>query len=359
MAYLLQGRQVADFRSDTVTRPTPAMRQAMAEAEVGDDVFEDDPTVQRLEARAAQLFGHEAGLFLPTGTMANLVAILGHARPGEEVLLESRAHSYLNEVGGAGRVAGVLTRTLDSARGALDPELVRRSILGGNLHNPRTALLCLENTHNFHGGAVVPLARLQALRAVAREKGVAVHLDGARIWNAVAATGVAAREWGACCDSLSFCLSKGLGAPVGSLLVGGREWIAAARRHRKLLGGGMRQVGVLAAAGLVALEEGPGRLVEDHRRARHLAEGVARIEGAEIDPALVETNILFLRLREAKPEAYPALAEGLAAAGVLAVPLGELGVRFVTHREVDDADVERALEALGRLIPPLRARRTA
>ena len=358
MAYVLRGRHVADFRSDTVTRPSPAMRRAMAEAEVGDDVFEDDPTVQRLEARAAEAFGHAAGLFLPTGTMANLVAIMTHARPGEEVILEARAHSYLNEVGGAGRVAGVLTRTLSGERGALDPDEVRRAILAGNLHNPRTALLCLENTHNFAGGAVVPLARLQALQAVARARGVAVHLDGARIWNAVAATGVGPREWGACCDTLTFCLSKGLGAPVGSVLVGPREWIAQARRHRKLLGGGMRQVGVLAAAGLVALEEGPPRLAQDHALARRLAEGLARIPGAVIDPRAVETNILFLRL-QAGPEACAPVVEGLKEAGVLAVALGELGIRFVTHREVDAADVDRALEALGRIVPAVSARRTA
>ena len=350
MAYLLRGQQVADFRSDTVTRPSPAMRKAMAEAEVGDDVFEDDPTVARLEATAAGLFGKEAGLFVASGTMANLVAIATHTRPGEEVILEASSHTYLNEVGGAARVAGVLTRTLEGRRGALDPEQVRRAILPGNLHNPRTGLVCLENTHNFAGGAVTPLARLRELHEVARARGVPVHLDGARIWNAVAATGVAPREWGGACETLMFCLSKGLGAPVGSLLLGSREFVAAARRNRKLVGGGMRQVGVLAAAGLVALEEGPPQMAVDHRNARRLAEGLARIPGARIDPALVETNILFLRA-EAGPDAYPRIVEGLAQAGVLAFALGELGIRFVTHRDVDERDVDRALEACERLIP--------
>lgn len=350
MAYQLQGREVADFRSDTVTRPSPAMREAMARAEVGDDVFEDDPTVQALEARAAERFGKEAGLFVPSGTMANLIALMVHARPGEEVLVEERSHTYNNEVGGAAAVAHVLTRTLPSERGLLEPDVVRRACRGGNLHNPRTALLVVENTHNFWGGAVVPLERLEALREVTREAGVALHVDGARIFNACVATGVEPAAWGAACDTLTFCLSKGLGAPAGSVLVGPREWIARARRARKMLGGGMRQVGVLAAPGLIALEEGPAQLARDHARARALARGVAAIPGAVVDVEACETNILFVRTVRGQ-DSYGPIVEGLRERGVLAVALGELGIRFVTHRDVDDADVERALAALRELVP--------
>lgn len=350
MGHLVGGRVVSDFRSDTVTRPSPAMREAMARAEVGDDVFEDDPTVQALEARAAALFGKEAGLFLPSGTMANLVALLVHARPGEEVLVEERSHTYNNEAGGAAAVAHVLTRTLPSARGRLDPDAVRRACRAGNLHNPRTALLVVENTHNFWGGAVVPLEAARTLFEVTREVGVALHLDGARIFNACAATGAAPADWGATADTVTFCLSKGLGAPVGSVLVGSRAWIARARGARKMLGGGLRQVGVLAAAGLVALDEGPPGLARDHALARALARGLGAVPGALVDVDACETNILFLRT-VAGPASYGPLVEGLQARGVLAVALGELGVRFVTHRDVDEGDVERALAALRELVP--------
>ncbi len=349
MSYLLRGREVADFRSDTVTRPTDAMRRAMAEAEVGDDVLEGDPTVERLEAEAAAAFGKEAGLFTPTGTMGNLIALKTWCRPGDEVLVEALSHTYNNEAGGAADLAHVMTRTLPSARGLLDPDLVARVIRPESLHSPRTALLCLENTHNFHGGAVVPLERSRALAAVARARGVAVHLDGARLWNAVAATGVPARAWGETADTIQFCLSKGLGAPVGSVVVGPKDWIGRARRVRKALGGGMRQAGVLAAAGLLALREGPGRLHEDHARARRLAEGLAALPGVACDPAACETNIVFARAAAPGPDggvaAHEAFARALEDRGVLAFAIGDLGVRFLTHREVDDADVDRALAA--------------
>lgn len=349
MPQLIAGQEISDFRSDTVTRPTPAMRRAMAEAVVGDDVFGDDPTVQELEAEAAAAFGHEAGLFVPSGTMGNLIAVKVHVRPGEELLVEELSHTYNNEVGGVAVVAGALTRTLRGPGGRIDPDEVRRFARGGDLHQPRTALLVVENTHNFRGGAVVPLEHLRALRAASGERGLRLHLDGARIWNAVAATGVPAREWGALCDSLCFCLSKGLGAPVGSVLVGSRPFVAEARRVRKMLGGGLRQVGVLAAAGLIALREGPGRLGEDHALARALVRGAAAIEGVVADEAACETNIVFLRTA-AGPASYPAIVQGLARQGVLAAALGELGIRFVTHRDVGPADVERALAALAPLV---------
>ncbi len=342
-------RPPADFRSDTVTRPTPAMRRAMAEAAVGDDVFGDDPTVQELERRAAAAFGKEAGLFTPSGTMANLIAMKLHTRPGEEVFVEEYSHAYNNEVGGAAAFAGVLTRTLRSDAGRLDPAEVARFARGGDLHQPRTALLCVENTHNFHGGRVVPLELLRELRRVTAARGVRLHLDGARIWNAVAASGVSPLDYGACCDTLMFCFSKGLGAPIGSVLLGEAEAIAQARRFRKVLGGGMRQVGTIAAAALVALEEGPRRLHEDHARARRLAEGAAALPGVQVDLAAVETNIVFVRT-EAGAASYGKVAAALAAEGVLAVPLGELGLRFVTHRDVGDEDVERAVRALERAV---------
>ena len=350
MAQTQEQQPASDFRSDTVTRPSPAMRQAMAEAVVGDDVFEDDPTVQALEAEAAEAFGLEAGLFTPSGTMANLIAMICHAEPGDEIFVEDYSHCYNNEVGGAAAFAGAVTRTFPSDRGRFDPEAVARFARPGDLHQPRTALLCVENTHNFHGGAVVPLENLNALRAVCDSKNMALHLDGARIWNAVAAAGVDPKAYGALADSIMFCLSKGLGAPIGSMLVGGRTFIDEARRIRKRLGGGMRQVGVLAAAGLLALRDGTRRLGEDHSHAQALAVGMAAIPGAVIDPALVETNIVFMQT-DVGPASYGAIETGLADAGVLAIACGELGVRFVTHLDVGADDVQRALAALAELIP--------
>ncbi|RMG11202.1 MAG: aminotransferase class I/II-fold pyridoxal phosphate-dependent enzyme [Planctomycetota bacterium] len=344
---------MSDFRSDTVTRPTPAMRRAMAEAVVGDDVLGDDPTVQELEALAAEAFGMEAGLFTPSGSMANLIAAKVHTRPGDEVLVEAFGHVYNNEAAGLGSVCGVLTRTLPSDRGLIDPDdVVRFARPEESLHSPRTALLVVENTHNFHGGRVVPAAHLRRLREVSRERGLALHLDGARIWNAIAAGGGSARDYGALADSLMFCFSKGLGAPIGSVLLGSAEFVARARRVRKTLGGGMRQVGVIAAAARVAFETGRERLAEDHANARALAEGVAEIPGALVDPAACETNILFLRT-ERGPESYPELQEALRAHGVWAIACGDLGVRFVTHRDVDRGDVERALAALREELPRL------
>lgn len=350
MPQVVDGREVSDFRSDTVTRPCGEMRRAMAEAPVGDDVFGDDPTVKALEAEAAAAFGKEAGLFTPSGTMANLIALMTHCRPGDEVFVEEYSHAYNNEVGGAGALAGVATRTFSSEGGRLDPVKIAQFARPGDLHQPATRLLVVEQTHNFHGGRVVPLENLEALRRVCREKDMRLHIDGARIWNAVVASGLEARQYGEVCDSLMFCTSKGLGAPVGSLLVGSEEFIATAHRNRKRLGGGMRQVGVLAAAAQVALREGPQRLGEDHRRAKNLAEGAAGLEGAVIDPREVETNIVFLKT-EAGLESYAPIAEGLGARGVLAIPCGGLGLRFVTHRDVDDEDVSRALAGLAELVP--------
>jgi threonine aldolase len=333
----------SDFRSDTVTRPTPEMRRAMADAPVGDDVLGDDPTILRLEAAFAKLMGKEAALFVPSGSMGNLIAITVHARPGEVVLMEEWGHSLNFEAGGASRFAGVMVRTLASEDGIFDPEVVGKWCFAGSMHTPRTALLVVENTHNFHGGRITPVARMKALREVTAAKNVRLHVDGARLWNACAASGTAPAEFAAQADSVSACLSKGLAAPVGSVLAGTKEFIAEGRRVRKTLGGGMRQAGILAAAGLVALEKMRDRLVEDHRRARRLAEGLARIPSFEIDPARVETNILFVRWKGEGP--VQGVVERLKERGVLAMAPDPTRLRLLTHNDVDDQDVDRLLDA--------------
>jgi threonine aldolase len=351
MPQLIAGQQISDFRSDTVTRPTPEMRKAMAEAVVGDDVLGDDPTVQELERKAAEAFGKPAGLFTPSGSMANLIAISVHTKPGDEVFVEDFGHCYNNEAAGMGSFCGVLTRTVPSDRGLIDPESIRRFARPAeSLHSPRSALLVVENTHNFHGGRVVPAAHLAKLRKTSLERNMAMHMDGARIWNAVAASGTQASEFASHVDSLMFCFSKGLGAPIGSMLVGDQEFIDKARRVRKTLGGAMRQAGVIAAAALVALETGPGRLGDDHANAKALAEGIAEISGSVVDPAGCETNILFVRT-DAGLASYKPIEEGLKKEGVWAIACGELGIRFVTHRDVTREDVDLALTALKRLIP--------
>ena len=335
-----------DLRSDTVTRPTPAMREAMATAEVGDDVFGDDPTVLRLEARAAELFGKEAAVFVPSGTMANQIAIGALTRPGDEAIVESQSHVLLNEVGSAARLWGCQLTALPGERGLLRPEDVEAAIREPDIHHPRTALLSIEDTHNFAGGAVLPLDGMDSLTSLARRHGLRVHLDGARVFNAQVASGVPVARIARDVDLVSTCLSKGLGAPVGSLVVTSRELIAVARRLRKALGGGMRQVGILAAAGLIALEEGPALLAEDHRRARALAEALGRCAGAELDPALVETNIVFVTTRPAAR----GVQDGLEARGVLALALGANRMRFVFHRDAGDDALQAAIDGCRALL---------
>ena len=327
-----------DLRSDTVTRPTPAMREAMAKAEVGDDVFGEDPTVNALEAAAAARLGKEAALLVPSGTMANLIALLTHCQPGEEVLLGDQAHIFRAEVGGAARVGGLLLTTLENLPdGSLPLERIRSAVRGANVHHPTTRLLALENTHNFCGGTVLSLEATRILTELARELGLRTHLDGARIFNAEVASGVPAAELAAGVDSVSFCVSKGLSAPVGSLLCGETAFIDRARRVRKMLGGGMRQAGVIAAAGLVALEQMVDRLAEDHRNARRLAAGLAEL-GFAVDVEVVETNIVALPVEDAAR-----LQERLAARGVLVSVLSERLARLVTHADVTAADIDEAL----------------
>lgn len=334
---------LADFRSDTVTRPTPEMRRAMAEAEVDDDVLGHDPTTEALEREAAALLGKEGALLVPSGVMANLVAVATHTRPGDEVIVEEWSHTSRFETGGAAAVAGVLLRTLRSKRGLMDPAEVAGWISSGSEHTPRTALLCVEQTHNFHGGAVQPLEGLRALSELARSRGVAVHMDGARLFNACAATGIEPATYAACADTVSFCLSKGLGAPVGSLLCGPAEFLTRARFWRKRLGGGMRQSGVLAAAGRLALRDGRHALAGDHRRARRIADELAGVPPYAVDPSAVETNIVFFdtgRVEAAR------IVEEARRRGILLFAVGAHRMRVVTHRDVDDGAVDRLLELL-------------
>jgi threonine aldolase len=334
---------VVDLRSDTITRPTPAMRRAIAEAVVGDDVFGDDPTVLELERRVAQLAGKAAAVYVPSGTMGNQLAVACHTRPGDEVLLEAWSHVRLFEQGGIAANSGCLAHPVETARGVIAPEQLVAAIADHrDEHVARLALVCVENTHNRHGGTIVPLEAMRALAAAARARGVAVHLDGARLWNAIVATGVPLRDWAACADTVSLCFSKGLGAPVGSILVGDAALIRDARRRRKRWGGAMRQVGVLAAACLHALDHHVDRLADDHARARALAAGLRAIPGLEVvEP---DTNLVFVTLAHPALE-RDAVLEGLRARGVWLGAYGPRLVRAVAHLDVDDAGIARAIAA--------------
>lgn len=340
--------KISDFRSDTITKPTPEMRRAMAEAVVGDDVLGDDPTVKELEDLAAEVMGKEAGLYLPSGTMGNAVAVKGWTQELDEVIVEARSHIYNMESTHMTFIARVNPRPLPSRRGAMEPEEVARNIKAGNVHLPRTSLICVENTHNNWSGAVVPLENLRALRRLADQKGIRIHFDGARVFNASVASGVPVKDYASTADSLMFCLSKGLSAPVGSMLVGPRAFIDHGRRLRKALGGGMRQVGVLAAAGLVALTQMVDRLADDHARARRLAEALADLPGIELDPEQIETDIVIFGFKHPLLSAADLLAR-LHEKGILALAVPQ-GIRFVTSKEVEDEDVDLAIRAFQEII---------
>ncbi len=337
-----------DLRSDTVTRPTAKMRAAMAAAEVGDDVYGEDPTVNRLEARAAEVFGREAALFVPTGSMGNQIGIKLHTHHGQEVVCEAKAHVLDWEMGMTAVFSGCTLRTVRAERGIMTWELVREAIFRDVHFHANTGLICIENTHNMAGGTATPVAAMREIVEGAHELGLPVHLDGARIFNAATALGVGVRELTAGCDTVMFCLSKGLGAPVGSMLVGSAEAMARARELRKSLGGGMRQAGVLAAAGLIALEEMPARLGEDHANARLLAEAVAKQEAAEIDLETVQTNIVIFQLRCGGDAA--AFCAALKQRGVLASAVAARSVRFVAHMDVEREDCERAAGVAAELL---------
>jgi threonine aldolase len=332
-----------DLRSDTVTRPGPAMRAAMAAAEVGDDVFGDDPTVKELERRIAELTGKEASLYVPSGTMGNQLAVAAQTAPGDEVLVEADSHIFKYEQGGISANSGCLAHVVHGARGVLPAAALTAAIREEDEHNARLTLVCAENTHNRAGGTVTPLAELRSLHDAARARGVRVHLDGARLWNASVATGIPIRDWSACADTVMMCFSKGLGAPVGSILAGSGEVIHRARRIRKRWGGGMRQVGILAAACLHALDHHVERLADDHARAKRLAAGFRRAPG--VGAPEPDTNIVLADLEE-PALGVEGLVSALAACGVRLLPFGTRRLRAIPHLDVDDEGIERAIDAM-------------
>jgi threonine aldolase len=335
-----------DLRSDTVTKPTPAMRRAMAEADVGDDVYGEDPTVNRLEQRAAEILGKEAAVFVPTGTMGNTMAVKLHTEHGQEVICEARSHVLNYELAMMGWFSGCVARPIAAEDGILRWEQILREIRPLGPHWAPTGLIEIENTHNMAGGAVYPKEVINEICDGAHERGLKVHMDGARVFNASAATGVPVREIVARVDTVMFCLSKALGAPVGSMLAGTAEQIARARLYRKRLGGGMRQAGVLAAAGLIALEEHPKLLAEDHHKAKFLARELARIPGIEVDPSKVQTNIVIFDVAATGLTA-PEFSTRLKARGVLINGINERQMRVVTHYDVDRRGCQAAAAAIG------------
>ena len=347
-------REFVDLRSDTVTLPTEEMLEAIRHAELGDDVYGEDPTVNELEALAAERMGKEAAVLVPSGTMANLVSLMSNTKRGDLVILESEAHMYWYEVGGISAVAGLLPWPVKSKAGALDPVDVEASIRPRNLHFPEPALVCAENTHNRHGGTVVSPTQLRELGEVAKSHGLRFYMDGARIFNAAVALGVGVKEFTKHVDNLMFCLSKGLSCPVGSLVVGSQDFVERARKNRKVLGGGMRQAGLIAAAGIVALDTMIDRLADDHRNARFLAEDCARIDGLSVDLARVQTNIVVLDIRGLGAD-DAVFTSALKEKGVLAGAIGKGKVRLVTHRGIEREQVERALNTIKDVVGELRS----
>lgn len=340
---------IIDLRSDTVTKPSAEMRRAMAEAEVGDDVFLEDPTVNRLQERAEAIFKRDAALFVPSGTMGNLTCLIAHTRPGQEVICEEKSHIYNLEMASMAAVGGVLPRPVAAEYGILTWEQISRAIRPKIYYRAQTALVCLENTHNLAGGSVYPTKLAHEICDRAHDAGLLVHLDGSRIFNAATYLAEDVAEMTKKFDSIQFCLSKGLGAPVGSMIVGSRVFIERSRSIRKMLGGGMRQAGVIAAAGWIALEKGPKRLHVDHENAKILAEGLSRIPGIGIDPAKVQTNIVVYDVRQTGRSCADFLAE-LARRKVLGVPVDPEKVRMVTHLDVTRDEVETAVGTIRRMV---------
>lgn len=333
-----------DLRSDTVTKPTEEMRKAMYTAEVGDDVYKEDPTVRELEETAAEILGKEAALFVTSGTQGNQIAVLTHCRPGQELLLEEESHIFYYESGAVAALAGVQTRTIPGYRGAMDPQDVLNAIRTEDIHFPETGLICLENTHNRAGGAVIPVENMEAIYNIARASKVPVHLDGARLFNAAAAAGVDVKEFAKNTDTIQICLSKGLGAPVGSIIAGDTEFITKARKWRKRLGGGMRQAGVIAAPGLIALTKMKDRLGEDQWNARILAEAIESIPGMKL-ARQPETNIVVADVAGLNIPS-DVFVEKLRSEGVISGTFGPTFVRFVTHYDVTEDQIQEAIEAI-------------
>jgi threonine aldolase len=341
--------EFVDLRSDTVTKPSPDMRKAMAEAEVGDDVFHEDPSVNRLEEMVAALYGKEAALYVASGTMANQLAIRAQTHHGDEIIMERTSHPFNSEAGALAALAGVQVNLIDGKHGIIDVEQIKAAVRTPNVHHAPTALICLENTHNRGGGSIWPLGKIRAIREFARSVSVPMHLDGARLLNACVATGLTPKDYAQYFDSCTLCLSKGLGAPVGSLVIGPKEFIGKAHRFRKQFGGGMRQAGILAAAGVYALERNVERLSEDHLNAKRLARGIAEINGLDIDVNAVETNIIYFHVR--KPGlTVPILLDQLKSEGILMLGTGPISIRAVAHLDVSKEGIDRAIEVLRKVV---------
>ena len=342
-------KEIVDLRSDTVTRPSPGMRRAMAEAEVGDDVLGDDPTVNRLQEHVARLLGKEAALYVPSGSMANQTSIRAQTQPGDEVIAHRDGHIYHYEAGAPAALSGCSLRLLDGDRGVFDAEAVRAAIRPSNSHFPQSTLVVIENTHNRGGGTIWPVEYVAAIREVADAHGLRIHLDGARLLNACVARGCDPTDYAQYADTVSICFSKGLGAPVGSAVAGSTETIKRVHRFRKMFGGGMRQAGIIAAAAQYALDNNVERLAEDHANARRLAEAVAEMPGVEIDPATVETNLVYFDVDSATGTAAD-LCAALREDGTWMLPVAPQRVRAVTHLDVSSSGIERAITALSRVL---------
>ena len=338
-----------DLRSDTVTKPTAAMRKVIFEAEVGDDVFGEDPMVNALQEKVARLLGKEKAIFVPSGTMGNQLAIKSHTQPGDEVIIEASSHPYNFEGGASAALSGVQFNCLKGVRGVIDASQVEEAIRPEDHHFAVSRLICLENTHNRGGGTIFPIAKIAEISKLAKSRGLLVHLDGARLWNASVASGIKPREYAQYADSVSVCLSKGLGAPVGSLVTGSAAFIDRVHRFRKMFGGGMRQAGLLAAAGIYALDHHMERLREDHDHAKHLAHGLTVLKGVELNPDHVETNIVIFDVTQTGKTA-PQVAEEARKQGVLIHPFGKMQVRLVTHLDVSSEEIEKALEVFRRVL---------
>ncbi len=338
-----------DLRSDTVTKPTPAMRKAMAEAEVGDDVFGEDPTVNALQEKVANLLGKEAAIFVPSGTMANQLSIKSHTQPGDEVVIEASSHPYNFEGGAGAALSGIQFNCLKGVRGILDASQIEEAIRPPDHHFAVTRLVCLENTHNRGGGSICPIEKISEIHRLTKSKGLLLHLDGARLWNASVATGIKAHEYGQCADSVSVCLSKGLGAPIGSLVAGSKPFIDRVHRFRKMFGGGMRQVGIIAAAGIYALDHHLERLKDDHQNAKRLAVGLKELKGVSIDPKYVETNIVIFDIADTGM-AGSQVADSMKKEGVLIHALSKTQIRLVTHLDVTAEDIEKALKVFEKVL---------
>lgn len=334
-----------DLRSDTVTKPSIEMRKVMAEAEVGDDVWGDDPTMNRLQQKVANMLGMEAALFVPSGSMANSVSILAHTNRGDEVIMDKESHTFNYEVAAPAVIGGLQVHPLVGTSGILEPEQIEAAIRPDDVHNPATKLVVLENTHNRGGGKIYPIEKIEAIRELTSKHNIVMHLDGARLLNACVATGLSPQEYARHFDSLMFCFSKGLGAPIGSIVAGSNKFIKKAHRYRKMLGGGMRQVGILAAAADFALEHNVNRLKEDHKNAQILAKVLSTVEGFTIKPDDVDTNIVIFEVTSASLSVHE-VVERLAKKGVLMIPFGSKYVRAVTHIDVSREDIELAAKVI-------------